>query len=141
MSGTIRYYDEEVRDKVVERIHQITENVSKAFNCKGTVNADNVYPAVLNHEKQTEIVLDIAEKELGEEGVNTTKHLPWFASEDFSFFLQKIPGTFILLNNVKPGDEPVSLHSSYMDYNDHLTPTGAYLNIRILENRLGFSVL
>ncbi len=85
--------------------------------------------------------MDIARQELGEEAVNTTKHIPWFASEDFSYYLQEKPGCFIVLNNVKPDEEPVSLHSSKMNFNDNIISTGAYLNIKISEHRLGLSLL
>lgn len=141
MRGTVRYYDEEVKEVVCERIKTLTETISEAFGCTGKVTLIPLYPPVINHEKQTQIFIDIAKEELGEERVNTKKFLPWFASEDFSFFLHEKPGAFVVLNNVRPGEEPISLHSSKMDFNDNIISTGAYLNIRLSEHRLGVKLL
>ncbi|CAI2371800.1 unnamed protein product [Moneuplotes crassus] len=141
MRGTLRYYDEKVRDKVIERIKTLTDSVCTGFECKSNLELIYKYPPVMNHLEQTENVLKIAKKQLGDDKVNTTEHLPWFASEDFSYYLQKVPGCFIVLNNVKPGGEAISLHSSMMDFNDNIIPTGVYLNIKISEDRLGIKIL
>ncbi|CAI2365356.1 unnamed protein product [Moneuplotes crassus] len=141
MKGPIRYYDEDVRKKVVERIRTLSQEICEGFNCKSEVTIGPSYPAVINSEKQTNIVIEVAGKELGESSINTKDHLPMFASEDFSFYLQKIPGEFIFLNNIKPGEKPVSLHSSYVDFNDNITAAGIYMNLKILEHRLGISLL
>ncbi|CAI2371309.1 unnamed protein product [Moneuplotes crassus] len=141
MSGTIRYYDEKVKNLCVKRIEELTNEICEGFNCTSKVFIGNNYPSVINHEKQTEIVMEIAKEELGEEGINTTKGLPKLSSEDFSFYLHKVPGCFIFLNNVKPGETPISLHSSKVDYNDNITGTGVYLYVRILEQRFGISLL
>ena len=141
MSGTFRFFDDNVRDLATEKIKQITQSVSEAFDCKSTVDVFGEYPPVINHDKQAELVSKIAKECLGKENVNEKQHLPWFAGEDFWYFLHKKPGAFILLNNIKFGEEPLSLHSPFMDFNDNIIATGAYLNIKISEDRLGISLL
>ncbi|CAI2371136.1 unnamed protein product [Moneuplotes crassus] len=141
MSGTIRYYDEKVKDLCVKRIEELTKEICEGFNCTPKIFIGDSCPAVVNYEKQTEIVMEIAKEELGEDAINTTKGIPKLGSEDFSCFLQKVPGCFILLNNVKPGETPITMHSSKVDYNDNITGTGVYLYVRILEQRLGISLL
>ena len=83
----------------------------------------------------------MAKECLGEENVNQKKNLPFCASEDFSYYIQEKPGAFILLNNVKPGEEPISLHSSYINFNDNIISTGALLNIKISEHRFDVQLL
>ena len=141
MQGTIRYFDKEVKNKVVERIKLLTQTICEGFNCKYNLEILEQYPPLINSDKQTQIVTDLAKSELGEEYVNTKNSLPWFASEDFSYFLFEKPGMYIGLNNVKPGEDPLSLHSSYMNFNDNIISTGAYFNIKISENRLGVKLL
>ena len=60
MQGTIRSYDEKVRTRVCQRIKQIAEDVGKAMECKVEVVLDGMYPAIVNHEKETEHVERIA---------------------------------------------------------------------------------
>lgn len=141
MRGTIRYFDEAVKDLACKKIEQLTSSICDGFDCKSKVTFIHMYPATINHEKQTDLVVKLAKETLGSENVNTTHALPWFASEDFSFFLRERPGAFILLNNVKEGEKPLSLHSSFMNFNDNIISTGALLNIKISEDRLGVSLL
>jgi hypothetical protein len=35
----------------------------------------------------------------------------------------------------------MTLHTSIYDYNDNLIPTGAYFFIKLVENRLGVSII
>ncbi|CAI2365561.1 unnamed protein product [Moneuplotes crassus] len=95
MKGTIRYYDEDVRKKIVERIRTLSQEICEGINCKSEATIGPSYPEVINSEKQTNIVLEAAGKELGESSINTKDHLPMFANEDFSFYLQNILGGFI----------------------------------------------
>jgi len=63
------------------------------------------------------------------------------AGEDFSYFLQKKPGCFFTLGTMKEGKQLMTLHTSNYNYNDDLIPTGAYFFTRIVEDRLGVSIL
>ena len=83
MSGTFRFFDDNVRVLATEKIKQITESVSEAFDCKSKVDVFGEYPPVINHDKQAELVSKIAKECLGKENVNEKQHLPWFAGEDF----------------------------------------------------------
>lgn len=64
--------------------------------------------------------------------------LPVMASEDFSFYINEIPGCFYFLGNNKEGAPPISPHSSYYQFNDNLLSVGASLYAKILENRFEF---
>lgn len=141
MRGSLRFYDNKVKDLAIEKIKQIVESTAEAFDCKSKFEVYDYYPALINHEKQSNIVIDIATELLGSENVNQKKYIPCLASEDFSFYLLEKPGAFIFLNNIKYGEKPLSLHSPYMNFNDNIISTGVLLNIKISEHRLGISLL
>ena len=141
MRGMVRYFDESVKQKFIDRITAITKSTCEGFNWKYNLEIIDFYPQLINKEKQTQIVHDIAKSELGEENINTTFGLPLFASDDFAFFLQKAPGMYIGLNSNKPDQKIIFPHSPFMDFNDNIISTGVYLNIKISENRLGLSLL
>lgn len=71
MQGTIRYFDIEVKNKVIERIKALTQSTCEGFGCKYNIEIIEQYPPLINSDKQTKIVIDIAKETLGEEGVNT----------------------------------------------------------------------
>ena len=141
MGGLIRYFDEEVKLKFKERISSLTKTICEGFNCQYNLEFIDSYLPLINLEKQTQIVHDIAKVEFGENNINTKDYLPLFSSDDFAYFLHKVPGTYIGLNSVKPGWNIVLPHSPLMDFNDNIISTGAFLNIKISEHRLGISLI
>ena len=60
MQGTIRSYNEEVNNTVVERIKAIAEGTAEAMGCKANVNIDEYYPPTINTEKETNNVYNLA---------------------------------------------------------------------------------
>ena len=63
------------------------------------------------------------------------------AAEDFSYFLEKKPGCFFTLGTMKMGEQLMTLHTSNYDYNDNLIPTSAFLYMKIIEDRMGVTIL
>ena len=60
MQGTIRTYDVGVRERVIERIETICEQVSKAMECQIDCDVERQYPAVINHARETGYVKRVA---------------------------------------------------------------------------------
>ena len=141
MEGSIRYFDTEVKAKLIERITTLTKSICEGFSWKYNLNFVDLYPPLINSEVQTNIVKNICLLELGEDNIINSIEIPLFASDDFSYFLNEKPGAYILLNNIKSGESPKMCHSPFMNFNDNIISTGAYLNIRISENRLGAKIL
>ena len=53
LKGTIRSYDETTKQKMMDRIHKLSEDIASAFECTAKVNIWDKYPAVINHSEQT----------------------------------------------------------------------------------------
>ena len=96
MQGTIRVYNQKTMDLVKAKIRLIAENTAEANNCKAEVEINEMYPATVNHKKEVEHVVRIAEKHFGADKVKPDE-LPLTASEDFSYFLEHRPGCFYML--------------------------------------------
>lgn len=141
MQGTIRYFSKEDRDKLEEFIKKIAINTAEAHGCEAKLEFTDIFAPTVNHEKQTEIVKQIALKELGENSVNDSKGLPVMGSEDFSFYMNLIPGCFFFVNNIQEGQPSLSLHDSNYQFNDRIISTGAFMYVKILENRFGISLV
>ena len=74
---------------------EIIAGVAKTYSAEIVFNYKDGYPPTINHKKQSENVLEAAKKVVGE------KAGPPYLSmggEDFSYYLQKIPGCFFLLD-------------------------------------------
>ena len=99
--GTIRTFNEKVRDYIVDRMKQITEGYANSMRCKGEFNLtmENI-PPTINDSKLAEFGREVL-KDLGK----IEKPDQTLGAEDFSFYTRKAPGLFILLGirNEKKG--------------------------------------
>ena len=82
-----------LRDKIMKRIKKIVRYYSEAWDCEGTVELLRVpYPPVVNTPGLTEFAIKIAKKLGPIREAELT-----MVGEDFSFYLQRAPGVFLLL--------------------------------------------
>ena len=124
----------------MERIREISEHTAKAMMCEVDCDIRPLYPPTINHATEAEHIRRLAEKWFGPE--HTTDHdLPMTASEDFSYFLLEKPGCFFMLGTLKPGAVPTTLHTSDYNFNDDVLASGGYFWVRLVEDRLGVSLI
>lgn len=110
------------------------------MDCRAECHFDRIYPAVVNHVEQTSHVKRLALKWFGPAHFSE-EDLPLTASEDFSYFLLEKPGCFFALGTLKPGDKVRTLHTSDYDFNDDMVATGGYFWVRLVEDRLGVTLM
>ena len=151
LCGTIRDFDETVYEQICERMKALVHGTCSAYGATGTVTFNSMYPPILNHAKQTAMVEQLGRRLLGSEKVHDGG-LPIMGAEDFSYFLQKVPGCFFFLGG---NDEELSgwarlgaagsrsncmCHNTAFDFNDNVSPLAAVLFVRLVEERLGCSL-
>ena len=66
LKGTMRLYDDDLKAKMVERITNVAKSVASAHKCEAVVNINDGYPAVINHLEQTNHIIRLSKKYLGE---------------------------------------------------------------------------
>ncbi|MEZ0167848.1 amidohydrolase [Microvirga sp. TS319] len=103
MSGTIRTYDAGVRAQVHNDIRQISENIAESANAKAEVEVIELYDPLVNHDKVTARMAPVLERAADGDVVVTERS---GASEDFSFFLNEVPGMFFNLGIVPKDQDP-----------------------------------
>ncbi|HEV8044657.1 MAG TPA: M20/M25/M40 family metallo-hydrolase, partial [Rubrobacter sp.] len=80
------------------------------------------YPVTSNDAGAAKLALGVAGELFGEESVEELVH-PSMGAEDFSYFLEKLPGAFIWLG---VGDVS-GLHTSQFAFDEEILPRGAAL--------------
>jgi len=128
--GTIRSHGPELREYLSRRLKEILEGVTSGMRGSYEFNLMRKFPAVINEEKMTEFVVRVAQDLLGKDKVLQMK--PLMGSEDFSYYLQKIPGTFVFLGaeNKEKGIIYPQHHPRY-DINEDILPIGAALHAAV----------
>ncbi len=137
-AGTVRTFGKDVRSEFRHRIKQACRNISNEFNVQVDLNYCMGTDSTINALPPTEFVKKVGKRVFGDGFDGDVS--PEATAEDFSAFLQKVPGTFIWVGQGDP-DNPGSphnrsLHSPYYDFNDAVIAKGIELFTRIVEDRL-----
>lgn len=108
--GTVRTFDNVVRNHVEKRISEISESITKANRATCIVNYDRVMPPINNDEG---FVGDATSyiREIFPEVSVTDEYSVNMGCEEFSLLKEKVPGIFMLIGNHKPGQELIPLHN------------------------------
>ena len=130
LSGTIRYYNDEIGKLAKKRFFEVINSTCDAFCAKSTIDFQKGYPATVNHQKQSQFAFNSAKKIIGNKASSSQK--PMMGSEDFSYFLKKVPGCFAWIGN----GASASLHNPKYDFNDSVLTVGSSFLATIAEDRL-----
>jgi hippurate hydrolase len=95
LEGTFRTMDEDWRYEAHDLIRRVATHTAQAHGATADVEVRTGYPAVYNHEGPTETVRQAAHEYVGAD--RTVELDPWFAGEDFAYFLRERPGSFYRL--------------------------------------------
>lgn len=114
LSGTVRTFSPTVRDLMEEEIRRVIKGVEIAHNCTIDIDYLRGYPAVINNEEETAFLNEVAIDAIGEE--NVTEAVPQMIGEDFSYYLQQVPGTFFF-TGAQP-ETPYPHHHPKFDFDE-----------------------
>jgi len=136
IDGTIRFFTEDVRDRLCRHLKGSFEML-EALGAEVTVRIGPGYPPVVNDEQVTEWVRSAASELLGPDA--TLPIEPMTLAEDFSFLAREAPGTFFFLGAAPA--EPRMHHRSDFDIDESAIPVGAAAlaagAVRLLQEMAG----
>ena len=119
----------------IDRMKEVVKNICIAYGADYEFEYTHEFSPTVNHKEQTEVAIKAAENALGKENV-VVDCQPMMASEDFGYFLTKIPGCFVFLGGAKKDKELVALHNSMYNYNEDILLNGAEFFAEIIRIRL-----
>lgn len=108
LQGTIRTYNDELREFIKKRVKEIGEGVCAAFRCTANVRMFNSCPVVWNDKDLNNELASYNTEMLGNdivldyEAVHEEAH-KMNGSEDFAYICEKVPAVMVKL--VAPGNE------------------------------------
>lgn len=120
IDGSIRVPDRTTLTQVSELIEQISQHTASSYGVTCNVVIQPYYNATINHAEPATKVRSHWANDWGEQALNHHIALPIMASEDFSYYLEKIPGAFALIGADDGDNHHHSCHSPYYDFNDKL---------------------
>ena len=130
MVGTVRTFDEGLRDDIHRRIRVTAENIAQAGGATAEVTMEMPYAVTLNDPELTARMLPVLKRVAGEKNVMLRDRV--MGAEDFSFLAQKVPGLFFFI-----GGSPKGTDMSKVAYNHsprfYVDESGLLLGVRAMS--------
>ena len=130
LHGSVRAASTSARTWIYEQIEQIATATATAYGVEAAVEHRPRYGATINHPGPAEELRTALAAELGPTWQAVDTRIPVMASEDFSYYLERIPGAFALVG-AGTTERPPPCHSPAYDFNDDLIPVVARLYARL----------
>ncbi len=105
LKGTLRAFDDDLRQNFKSRIEEIAVNVGKGFRCSVTVSFDSGCPTLQNDGVLSELALNTLNELFEPEFVISANDIPGGfrgGSEDFSYISQEVPTLMLGLGAGEP---------------------------------------
>lgn len=131
ISGTIRYFANEVRDRIHGRILKMCAGFAASYEVEIVPDLRPIFDVLINDAELAQAYREAASEIVGEENATITKELVT-GSEDFADMLRAVPGAYCTLGH--KGSVPV--HNPGFLLDDDMLPVGASIMARIIEKRL-----
>jgi metal-dependent amidase/aminoacylase/carboxypeptidase family protein len=126
LCGTTRTFDQEVWQSFPERIERIAAGICTAMGAEYRLDYQPGHPVTVNDAGIAERARRWAAAALGEAAVVTPEAT--MTGEDFSYYLEKVPGCMLLLGTGRPDGAP--LHSPRFDFSEEVLLTGVEIYCR-----------
>ncbi|MBN7767845.1 M20 peptidase aminoacylase family protein [Pectobacterium brasiliense] len=120
VEGTVRTFNQDARDLIEQRFRQIVAGIASTFGAEIEFLWHAGPPSVINTPEWVEFALNVA----SDEGFEARRVEASPIGEDFAFYQQKLPGTFMMVGS----GGPYALHHPKFRVDDRaLFPTAHYL--------------
>ncbi|MFP1767642.1 amidohydrolase [Lonsdalea quercina] len=120
LEGTVRTFSAEARDLIEQRFRQIIAGIASTYGAEIELLWHAGPPSVVNTPRWVEFSLQVA----SDEGFEARRVEASPIGEDFSFYQQQLPGTFMMVGS----GGPYALHHPKFRVDDRaLFPTAHYL--------------
>jgi amidohydrolase len=133
--GTLRSHSPELREYLPKRMEEVIKGVVAAMRGSYEFTLHKRFPATANDEKMTSFVAQIAREIMGPDKIFPMK--PLMGSEDFSYYLEKVPGAFVFLGGANKGKGIVyPQHHPKFDLDEDTLPFGTALHVAVARDYL-----
>lgn len=132
LRGCTRYQNPGTSAELESAMERVTAGICAAHGASYTFRYMPGYPPTVNTPTETRLAVKAAVQVAGSSEVDADCP-PMIASEDFSYFLQKVPGCYAFIGN----GTPEMIHHSDYDFNDDIIPIGIRYWCAIVEEEMG----
>ncbi len=135
LRGTVRAMTEENRQMVKTRMQEIIDGIAKASGAKIVMDYQEGYPPTINDTDASQKVVQAADKIVSK---GTIEPYLTMGAEDFSYYLQKIPGCFFFIGSAPSDKKLMSVphHCSHFDIDERALLVGTSMFVQLIKDQL-----
>ncbi|HKN06712.1 MAG TPA: M20 family metallopeptidase [Thermoplasmata archaeon] len=132
LEGTVRTLDASTQELMERSLKRRVRAIAAGHGARSRVLYRRGYPPLINSPGPTRVVAEGLAIELGRKNVVEVDH-PLMGAEDFSRYLERVPGTFLRLGVGVP-NRPASLHSATFAPDERALVMGAATLVTAAES-------
>ena len=135
LRGTVRAMTEENRQMVKTRMQETIDGVAKSTGAKIVMDYQEGYPPTINDTDASQKVVQAADKIVSK---GTIEPYLTMGAEDFSYYLQKIPGCFFFIGSAPSDKKLMSVphHCSHFDIDERALLVGTSMFVQLIKDQL-----
>lgn len=118
IEGDVRAMSEETRNTIESGVRAFAEGLEASYGVKATLTYENDYPVLYNDPEVTEQVRQALEQASIPEVEAVLETPPQPPSEDFAYYLEKVPGCFFYVGAAPESGEAYPHHHPKFDINE-----------------------
>jgi amidohydrolase len=103
--GTIRAISEPTRQRVHDALKRVADGIAAAHEADAEVEITSGYPVTVNDQDFASFATGVTQELLGNDHTVVLPN-PVMGAEDFSYVLQKVPGSMLFLGGTPEGTDP-----------------------------------
>ena len=101
LKGTARSLNQKVANRIPKLLKEIAGSIAKSAGASAEVIYQTGYPVLINPHETTELARHTITSMFGKDAVYEIRK-PLMGAEDFAYYLQKVPGSFLRLGTRNP---------------------------------------
>lgn len=137
LKGTTRYFEPSLQGFFRDRIRQLLEGFALAYGGDFRLEYRAGYKVTINEEGAAEFLRRCAAEVVGKGNV-ILEVVPSLAAEDFSVYLDYVPGCYFWLGTGCPGRGlNCPLHSPHFDFDEAILATGVAILVNLAQKKMG----
>ena len=138
-SGTLRTLTTSVRQQTIKLIREVSRTLAAVHGCRADVQLTSGTPATINNRAAYEFFDRTARATLGSGNVHLLDQ-PFLWSEDFAYYMRRVPGCFFILGTRPRGRKTYPmLHNPHYEFPDSAVAVGIGMMSALAMNFLGES--
>ncbi|SET07045.1 amidohydrolase [Thorsellia anophelis] len=130
LAGTLRTHSKAVRESVPTLIQQTIEGICHAYGAKFEIEWTKGYTVGINNAEACQIANDMIHEYLPDLKITTFEH-PNFGGEDFSAYLEKVPGAFMMIG-VGDSADYYNVHHPKFKINEAALTVGTSIHVGLI---------